>query len=138
MFGSHARRQRGFDHLAERAGIVIGDPTRELQDLGTANRSRVDQDLRVFDVEFSQIFGKLVEKVDDVGSDDIPSQWNYDTSADLCFSTLVGSQSVSKCLQYVKRDCDFGIHAHKLTQKKFPAKAQRPQRKTYFFAVVSR
>jgi hypothetical protein len=62
-----------------------------LQDLGAANRSGVDESLRVFDVDFREVFGKLIENVDDVRRDDVSSERNYDASADLCVSDLVGS-----------------------------------------------
>jgi hypothetical protein len=82
-----------------------------------ANWSGVDQTLCVSDVYVCQIFGKLVEQADDVGSDNTPSQRDDKTSADLRLSTLVGSQPVSECLQHVKRHCDFGIHAQENNHK---------------------
>ena len=102
-------RQSGFDHFAKRACVVIGNPTRELQNLRTANWLGVDKILRVFYVDFGKFSGKLVRQADDVARHKIPAERHDKTRADLSLSTLFRVQAISKRLKDMQRNCDFSV-----------------------------
>ena len=90
LFRRHARRQSGFDDFTERAGVIVGDPARELQDLGTANRSlRRRGSCASLMSDFGEICGEFIEKADDVTSDEIASERDDQTRADFGLASSV-------------------------------------------------
>src|ERR1041385_6434358 len=106
---THAGRECGLDHFTERARVVIGNPTRELQDFGIANWLDVDEILRVFNIYFSKFSRKFVKKADDVTGYEIASERHEEARADFCLNALFGSQAIGKRLKDMQRNCDFSV-----------------------------